>query len=123
MIVRTTLSILAVLVLVATAQAYTHITPPASNVGDRGIFGAIDRDGYDLGGAIAGGERVGIGERLAHIERLHRGMRIVQRVGPGARGETEIAVAIVAECARFVREADRVIRGVDVRDGERAIDR
>ena len=50
----------------------------------RRVVGAVDGDGDSLRSAVdgRGGERVG--QRVAGIERLHRGIAVVERVGPGA---------------------------------------
>ena len=50
----------------------------------RRIVGAVDGDGDELRGAVdrRGGE--GVDQCLPDIERLHRGVAVVERVGPGA---------------------------------------
>ena len=47
---------------------------------------AVDGDGHQLLGAVRCHRREGVGQRLARIERLHRGIAVVQRVGPQPGG-------------------------------------
>ena len=66
-----------------------------------GVVGAVDGDGHRLLGAIRCHRREGVDQRLARIERLHRRIVVVQRVGPQpGDGERERAVGACG------READ-----------------
>ena len=72
------------------------------------------------GGAVYGGHREGVGQRVADIERLHRAVGVVERVGPHAsRRHREGAVAARARRRRANRR-EGVGRIVDVGVGERA---
>ena len=48
------------------------------------VVGAVDGDRHHLCGAVYGGDREGVGQRVADIERLHRAVGVVERVGPHA---------------------------------------
>ena len=89
----------------------------------RSVLGAVDRDRHDLRAAVGGGEGVRVGQRFTGIEGLHGGMGVIERVGPRAATERVVAVAVVAQGGRRVREADRVVARVHVRDGQRAVSR
>ena len=72
-------------------------------------------------GAVTGGEGMRVGQALTDIQGLHRGMRIVERIGPGAADQLKVAEAVVAQGTGLVREVDRVVVGIDVRDRQRAV--
>ena len=88
------------------------------SVGDaadhRHIIGAVDGDGDELRGAVdrGGGERVG--QRLPDIERLHRGVAVVQRVGPHAGGGERVAAETVVAPQRRADHVPGIIRIVHV---------
>ena len=97
------------------------VTAPRRRAGDdRGVIGAVDGDRHLLRGAILGVHREGVGEDAADVERLHRCIVIVERVGPGpARGHRVAAVAVVARRARSNR-LEGVGRIVHIGVGQRA---
>src|SRR5690606_40152751 len=80
------------------------------------FFGAGDAHRHLLGGAIAGGKGIGVLHHVAGVEVLHRAL--VESKGPGAAGEGERAVTVVAGAGRDIGKG-RVVVGIDVTDGER----
>src|SRR5690606_9593645 len=65
----------------------------------------------------AGGKGIGVLHHVAGVEVLHRAL--VEGKGPGAAGEGERAVTVVAGAGRDIGKG-RVVVGIDVTDGERA---
>src|SRR5690606_38027324 len=91
---------------------------PTEGAGNHGsIIGAGDGHRHLLGGAIAGGKGIGVLHHVAGVEVLHRAL--VEGKGPGAAGEGERAVTVVAGAGRDIGKG-RVVVGIDVTDGERA---
>ena len=91
------------------------VTDPLAIAADhRRIIGAVDGDGDELRGAVdrGGGERVG--QRLPDIERLHRGIAVVQRVSPHAGGGERVAAETVVAPQRRADHVPGVIRIVHV---------
>ena len=82
----------------------------AAGLGDRAglgagndgrVVGAVDGDRHHLRGAVDGGHRERVGQRVAGIERLHRVVAVVERVDPHAgRRHGEGAVAAGARLWR-----------------------
>ena len=73
--------------------------PVDGSADHRGVVRAVDRDGHQLPGAVDrdGGERVCQG--LTGIERLHRGVAVVERVGP------DLAAVSAYSCRRRWKSA------------------
>ena len=61
-----------------------HDDPVGDAADHRRVVGAVDGDGHQLLGAVDREGRKRIGQRLSAIARLHGGIVVVQRVGPGA---------------------------------------
>jgi len=82
------------------------------------VVAAFDRDGHRLRGSVDGLDDEGVGERLAHVERLESAIAVVERVGPmPVGGHGEAAVAVVARMRTGHRHKG-VRRVVDVGIGQ-----
>ena len=84
------------------------------------IVAAGDGDRHHLGGAVHGGDREAVAQRVAGIERLHRAVGIVERVGPHAgRRHRKTAVALRARRRSNRREGvEGIVEvGIDERAG------
>ena len=86
---------------------------------DRRVVAAGDRDRHQLGCAVHGGHREAVAQGAAGIERLHRGVGIVERVGPHA-GRRHREAAVAARARRRSNRHKSVDRIVEVGIGERA---
>ena len=87
---------------------------------DGRVVAAGDGDRHQLGGAVYGGHREGIGQCAADIERLHGAIGIVERVGPHA-GRRHRKAAVAARARRRRADCREGVGGiVDVGIGKRA---
>ena len=96
--------------------------PVAVAADHRRILGAVDRDRHQLGRVPSLAVKVWVSLSVSPTSRAcTAAWRVVERVGPGAAGQLEVAVAVVAQGAGLVREADRVVGGIDIGDRQRAV--
>ena len=64
----------------------------------------MDGDGHQLRGAVGRGDREAVGQRPPTLQRLHRRVAVVERIGPGAtRGQRVGAVTVGGRRARRYR--------------------
>ena len=61
-----------------------------------------------------GGDREGVGQGVADIERLHGGVAVVERVGPHAGGRHRVAAVAVGAGGRRADRRPGIVRVVDI---------
>ena len=84
------------------------------------VVGALDGHGHRLGRTVDGGHRERVGQRVAGVQRLDRGIALIERIRPRAAGRhREAAVAVIARL-RTGHRRERVVRVVDVLVGQGA---
>ena len=85
------------------------------------VFGTVDGDGDRLRAAVAGGERISVGEILSHVQFLNGRMAVVECIGPCAAGQGEGAVPVCPGRGSHIGEAHRIVVGVCIADAQGAI--